>query len=292
MAINADGQVVGSAADIVTGDQHAVIWTDGSAVEISPLGGPYSSANAINDTGTVVGESTISARIGDTNEVHAFVWDRGDMRDLGMAGRNSSANAINAAGTIVGYEGDNLGNPHAMLWQDGVGHRLDHFDVGFSTAVAINDARQVVLTAYASGAGGIPRSYMSEDGPLTGLGPFQATALNASGQVIGYQATPLPEVRPLLWDGAGVRYLADSTTLGLPIAINDRGEIVGSTWTDDGIEHAVIWDGSAAHDLNTGAVQSSAGWELARATAINNAGQIVGFGLFEGELRAFLLTPQ
>jgi probable HAF family extracellular repeat protein len=110
---------------------------------------------------------------------------------------------------VVGYESDQIGTPHAMLWDGGVGERLDHFERGFSSAVGIND----------------------------------------------------------------------------------RGQIVGTTITTDGIEHGVIWDHGFARDLNDGIVRSDNGWQLSRATAINNKGQIVGDGTFGGEPRAFMLTP-
>jgi hypothetical protein len=36
---------------------------------------------------------------------------------------------------------------------------------------------------------------------------------------------------------------------------------------------------------------AGSGWELVEATAINEAGQIAGYGRHEDRLRAFLLTP-
>jgi probable HAF family extracellular repeat protein len=44
-------------------------------------------------------------------------------------------------------------------------------------------------------------------------------------------------------------------------------------------------------DLNTRLVSGSSNWSLRAAYAINNTGQIVGEGNFEGRQRAFLLTP-
>jgi probable HAF family extracellular repeat protein len=43
-------------------------------------------------------------------------------------------------------------------------------------------------------------------------------------------------------------------------------------------------------DLNT-QLTSNSGWELQDAWDINNSGQIVGWGLYNGETHAFVLTP-
>jgi uncharacterized protein (TIGR03437 family) len=59
--------------------------------------------------------------------------------------------------------------------------------------------------------------------------------------------------------------------------------------------HAFIYTGGKMYDL-TKQLVNGAGWKLSFATQINNAGQIVGTGLYEGSdgatvQRAFLLTP-
>jgi probable HAF family extracellular repeat protein len=286
-AINTPGQVVGTAMDADTSTAMAVVWRQGSPTALGTLGGWRSNGTAVNDAGLVVGES--STALGE-NEVHAFVWDGNTMQDLGVDGRDSGATGINSAATIVGYERDRLGNAHAMLWEQGVGHRLDRFDLGFSSAVAVNNSGQVVVVAYASGAGGSPDSYISDGGALTWLGVFQGTALNASANVIGYRSTPLPEVEAILWQEGQARTLADSQHWLLPVGINARGQVVGSTLTPSGAEHAALWEDGLETDLND-AVTPGSGWELWRASAINDAGQIVGFGTLNGTQQAFMLTP-
>src|SRR5262249_36473261 len=49
--------------------------------------------------------------------------------------------------------------------------------------------------------------------------------------------------------------------------------------------------GTAMQDLN-GQVPSSSGWQLQEAQGINDNGQIVGYGLINGQRHAFLLTPE
>jgi probable HAF family extracellular repeat protein len=73
-------------------------------------------------------------------------------------------------------------------------------------------------------------------------------------------------------------------------AINVAGDVVGRGIPDLGTSQAVLWRDGAAVDLNT--LITAAGWILTSATGINDAGQIVGAGLRDGQIRAFLLTPQ
>jgi len=69
--------------------------------------------------------------------------------------------------------------------------------------------------------------------------------------------------------------------------INEYGQAVGNAGlTGDG----VLYAGGHAYDLNT--LVTGLGWKLETATAINNAGQIVGFGINpSGQTHAFLLNP-
>jgi len=43
-------------------------------------------------------------------------------------------------------------------------------------------------------------------------------------------------------------------------------------------------------DLNS-LISPSSGWTLSAVAAINNSGDIVGYGLYNGNYEAFLLTP-
>ncbi|GAA4352482.1 DUF3466 family protein [Kangiella taiwanensis] len=75
--------------------------------------------------------------------------------------------------------------------------------------------------------------------------------------------------------------------------INNMGQVVGkalvSVPTLDEYAAFIHEDGEMK-DLNT-LISCDSGWKLTEATAINDSGQIVGFGSFEGEVRAFRLDP-
>jgi probable HAF family extracellular repeat protein len=64
--------------------------------------------------------------------------------------------------------------------------------------------------------------------------------------------------------------------------------VVGYSQTSNG-NHAFVWDAAAGmRDLND--LISDPAWVLAYATAINDAGDIVGTGLLNGQPHGFLLT--
>jgi len=59
--------------------------------------------------------------------------------------------------------------------------------------------------------------------------------------------------------------------------INDVGQVVGRLISASA-NLAFIYDGTQMIDLNT-ILPANSGWQLSEATAINNNGQIVGWGL-------------
>ncbi len=96
---------------------HAFQWSNGHLDTLPSLGGPYSSASAVNAAGDVVGSAQTS---GGTR--HAVLWRTKQPRDLGLLaqGDYSSARDINDKNDIVGEA--NLvpnGKPQAFLWHAG-----------------------------------------------------------------------------------------------------------------------------------------------------------------------------
>ena len=74
-------------------------------------------------------------------------------------------------------------------------------------------------------------------------------------------------------------------------AINNNGTVVGLSTIRNGSYRAFIsTNGGKMQDLNT-MIPTGTGWVLEEGTAINDAGQIAGYGTLHAQLRAFLLTP-
>jgi len=139
------------------------------AVGARTLGGPDSSAWAINDKGQVVGSADTSEGAGSDraddfswcgdgkyahNAFHAVLWTSGRMRDLGtFGGLESSAAGINNHGQIVGWaeareEQEDVPGCllwKAFIWQDGRKTNLGGLRPGApNSASAINERGQVV----------------------------------------------------------------------------------------------------------------------------------------------------
>jgi probable HAF family extracellular repeat protein len=137
---------------------------------------------------------------------------------------------------------------------------------------------------------------MTDLGTLPGGDFSHAIAINASGQIAGDSTTSSGSVHAFRHSG-GV--MSDLGTLpGLPdsygLAINADGEVVGYAVDPEGggdSSAAFVYRNGTMSNLNL-MIPSGSGWVLYAATGINGSGQIVGLGSYNGESRAFLLTPQ
>jgi probable HAF family extracellular repeat protein len=151
LGINEHGQIIGNS---YTSDEPspacgtpatgAFLWENGAMVNLGSLGGTCTQVTAINNSGQIVGTSSLE---GD-EVIHPFLSDRGKLRDLGKHGGNfASPIALNELGDAAGWStlpgNDNI--IHATLWTS---HRV--VDLGAlgpdqcSIAFGINSRKQVV----------------------------------------------------------------------------------------------------------------------------------------------------
>ena len=146
--INNAGQIVG------TVERSAVRWeADSGAVLMLgdlPGGQRFSSANAINEAGQIVGQSDSA------DGVRAILWTKGIMIDLGVLPGTSESAAldINGLAQVVGESRDNEGRSSAFLWSAGEMFDLNQLVtnlVGWQLirAHAINDQGWIVGQALA-----------------------------------------------------------------------------------------------------------------------------------------------
>ena len=124
-----------------------------------------------------------------------------------------------------------------------------------------------------------------------------------SGQVAGWSDVVGDEsAHAFLWTpstpGGVSGSMLDLGTLGgansYSIGMTTDGRVVGTSEVEPDVSnysHAFLYSaGGGMVDLNT-MIDPLSGWELLDADDINDAGQITGQGLINGEYHAFLLTP-
>ncbi len=281
--LNNHGQVVGY-SEMGDGTLRAFIWDAVNGMQGIGAPGDHFSAQGINDAGQVVGGTA----------GQGFVWsEAGGMQYLNWG----EATAINEQGQVVGMRRVTENEYQAYVWQEGMGRTDIDTLGGNSYAYDINENGTVVGTAYTSG--GVAHAYTWD--PVLGLTDLQTFggdwavghAINDSGQVAGtaYGFFGL-HISSLAvdWDEINGTYLlptieADSQGLD----INRYGAIVGSSNEDNGPWHAALWHPDyGLLDLNQ--MYTAEGWSLINAEAINDRGQIVGYGTKDGVGRAYLLT--
>jgi probable HAF family extracellular repeat protein len=180
--------------------------------------------------------------------------------------------SINNLGEVGGYSQTGT-TIHAFLYRNG-----KMIDIGAgsgSTLWELNDRGEAIGTA------GDPNRYyfLYSGGAVHRLTAPNSdvvfTNLNNSGELIGYTAEPTADL--------GFRYLnGHSQSLGTlgkdgcaPLGINNQGQIVGQSGAVFA-GHAFLYDNGRMHDL--GALGANSAHNSSFAYAVNDLGQVVGFG--------------
>ena len=300
MSINDAGQVVGYTRTTNgpfpgpwRSGNHAFLWQNGTMTDLGSLGGTYRSALDINNLGQVVGFSQTQDGTG-----RAVLWQNSTMADLGTLGgeyNSSTATEINDLGQVVGYsypasitKPNQIPYPHQIfLWQNSTMTNLGNLLGAYSSQAGdINNAGQVIgiLTETSSG---VPRyNFLWHNGNRTNLN-ILPNAINNKGQIVGVDNNE----HPVLWQDGIVTDLGTlGGTYSEATSINDTGTVVGYSNTSNGSSHAFVYKNGTIFDLNT-LLPANSGWELNSAIDINDNGQIIGLGQFNGQFSGFLLTP-
>ncbi len=229
-ALNDMGQVVGTSG--LTGFNiglpfgHAFLFSDGQMTDLGTLGGSWSQAFAINESGDVAGGAYVA---GDVTQ-HAFLDQAGKMIDINPPGSSISvAFGVNASDAVVGLEYHR--DARGFLFQNG---QVTEFGSN-SEAKAINASGEVVGLA-GSHAFAYRNGQISDLGSLGGsAGVSEAQAINDAGQIVGWStiapspspiyaffsnATAMVNLNDLIPADSGW-YLESAT------GINNRGQITG-----------------------------------------------------------------
>lgn len=237
-ALNDRGQVIGGRS----------LWQNGRITRLGALPGrPYTEAVALNERGQIVGGSYLRTDMyGDPIYPHAFLWQGGELRDLGTLPGDTYSEAIDVdeRGRVLGMSypqrRSELGvevawdRGRAFLWSAGRKTVLGRF-----FALALNDRGQVVGNRTpTTGPGVVWHGGTTVELGSLGGGPSVAAALNARGQVVGVGRTKGGARHAFAWQDGTMTDLGtiEGRKDSAAVAINDRGEIVGSSGG-----RAVLW---------------------------------------------------
>jgi probable HAF family extracellular repeat protein len=141
----------------------------------------------------------------------------------------------------------------------------------------------------------LPSSYALTDlGTLPGSTDSYAIALNDNGQVVGntYNRQTGKDYHAFIWDGSSMQDLGvlSEGDSSWAYGINNAGVVVGYSASPPlaSSYRAFVWDSAnGLRDLND-LLPLSTGWTLTFAYGINDAGQIVGRGYYNGVETSFL----
>ena len=293
-AINASGQVAGTAQTTNDAASRAVRWTGAAIINLGSLGG-NSSGYGVNDSGQVTGYSytTFSGTL-----THAFRYFGATLTDLGtLGGASSQGLAINASGQVAGNAQTSGAAYHAVRWTGTAATDLGAATGTYTYGNAINTSGQVAGYAAATGTG-VLRAVVWTGTTAVNLVSMggtnsKAEGVNDSGQVTGWadiqgSSAAYHAVR---WTGATITDLGTlGGNLSIGFGINRFGAVVGYSTLANGGQRAFVANGNTMTDLNA-LLPAGSGWTLTAAYAINDYGWITGQGNFNGQALAFLLKP-
>jgi uncharacterized membrane protein len=242
----------------VTGDgSQSFLYSNGQTTPISPIGGL---AMSINNLGQVVGGPYAS---------------------------------INDSGQYIGGTGSGVYNTSYSL-PDQLVSGGTTTTLAYFAPLAINNAGQIAGSAYAAvgPSGNAAAVYQNGQVKLLLSTPINgqesaAVAINQKGDILFtvWQQGGSPQASSFLYHAdngtmTNLSSLAGGSTF-IAAALNDNGQAVGNGY---------IYNSGTIETLAS-LFPISSRWTNLNATGINDSGQIVGQGTYDGQQVAFLMTP-
>jgi probable HAF family extracellular repeat protein len=246
------------------------LWREGHMMALPTLGGNNGQASAINNRGQIVGISETTVQDSGCSPskpgkiISPVFWERGEVRALPTVDRDPDGfvQGLNDRGQAVGSSG-NCANiaTHAVLWENDTASELPNLGHDGNDAYAINDHGQAV-------------GYVSTTDGSTIVASLWPNGIHGAVTNLGI----------LPGDGAA-----------FATGINNRGQVVGSTFSSVGWSRGFIWQDNVMTDLNT-LIRGDSNLLIIAASNINDRGQISGMasvmsGPDAGKIHAILLTP-
>jgi probable HAF family extracellular repeat protein len=315
------------------GEFRAVLWKDGKIVDLGTVQGGYESfVSTANSRGQVVGLAmntvpdpfNINGPGFFPTQSRAFLWQHGDMQDLGtLGGDDATAILINERGQIAGNSYTNsTPNPTTgiptidpFLWENGKMTDLGTLGGTIGNPAGFNNRGQVVGTSNLAGDLISHPFLWTRAGGMQDLGTLGGNTgvtnwINDNGDIVGkadllQQQSPEDHHAALWRHGLAIDLgVFPEDTSSNAYYVNSHVQVVGTS--EDrahmliGVgEHAFLWEGGGPIvDLNT-LIAPGSSLQLTYAVAINEAGEIVGLGVppgvppedYETQGHAYVLIP-
>lgn len=282
-AINSKGWVVGE-VEIRRGVWACFVHADGVTTVLPESDG--AACAGLNDLGDVVGSV----------DDQAYLWPHGGGPRQALAGLRHAID-INNSGQVAGraYFG---GVNHAALYADGVLTDLGTLGGTESVGVRINESGWVV--GWSQIESGAKRGFRWKPGgsmkKLAHIDGWDSHAddVNDHGTVLGSSYDE--DIRLIAYldrrGPGGVEILPsiDGDHMAAQ-ALNNHDEVLSNLWKSDGEGSSpALTRKGRTYRLSGLLDDSRAGWSLGSGLDINDAGQIVGTGRYNGEPRAFVAT--
>lgn len=286
-AINASGEAAGSVD--VPNSHDAAVWTGTTPTNLGTLGSYGCQALGINDSGVAVGFSYTTGY----SNLQALEWTGTTMTLLGtLGGAESSANGINDSGLVVGTASTSGGAAiDAVEWTGTTPTILGSVGGSFSEAFGINNSGEIVGFSNGLYNGYTQQLPVEWTGTVpTILQPLSASseaeAINSAGVAVGMSNSQAVE-----WTGTTAAVIPtfggnDNNALG----INSSGQVVGFSGTFGVNFTGFLYTGGSTYNIVNLLVPGS-GVTSFMAQAINDKGQIAGYGTIAGTTYGMVLSP-
>jgi probable HAF family extracellular repeat protein len=278
----------------------AVVWTSSRMIPLGFLpGGTESIGVSINNAGQAVGfgfdgvaDPFAPIPVGFQNRT--FLWDRGEMIDIGTLGGPDALPGggcdLQRPNTIVGASytsytpNPNTGMPtqNPFLWENGMMIDLGNLGGTMSFAQCANNREEVIGSSNLPGDQ-VSHAFLWWDGHIKDLGTLggdisEAVWINDAGVIAGTADLPTPGIHDAVrWQDGQILDLGtvDGDACSRARAINAAGVIVGGSSDCANFVHAFVWkEGGPMLDLNT-LIPPGSGLQLFSAFNINARGEIV-----------------